>query len=100
MVVKTKKLLAGMLCTALLLLSGCGAASEDAKEEADLQKITVGEVAHSIFYAPGYVAMSLGYFEEEGLEIDLINLQGADKVMSALISDEIQIGLMGPEAPN
>lgn len=52
MVVKTKKLLAGMLCTALLLLSGCGAASEDAKEEADLQKITVGEVAHSIFYAP------------------------------------------------
>lgn len=95
---KTKKLLAGMLCTALLLLSGCGAAGEGAKEEADLQKITVGEVAHSIFYAPGYVAMSLGYFEEEGLEIDLINLQGADKVMSALISDEIQIGLMGPEA--
>lgn len=42
--------------------------------------------------------MSLGYFEDEGLDIDLINLQGADKVMSAMITDEIQIGLMGPEA--
>ena len=64
-----------------------------------LQQITVGEVAHSIFYAPSYAAMSLGYFEEEGLDIDLVNLQGADKVMTALITDEIQIGLAGPEEP-
>lgn len=94
---KQKKWIAALLCAALFLFSGCGAA-EPQKETAELQKITVGEVAHSIFYAPGYVAMSLGYFSEEGLEIDLINLQGADKVMSALISDEIQVGLMGPEA--
>lgn len=42
--------------------------------------------------------MELGYFADEGLAVDLVNLQGADKVMSALITDEIQIGLMGPEA--
>ena len=94
---KQKKWMAALLCAALLLFSGCGA-TEPQKDAAELQKITVGEVAHSIFYAPGYVAMSLGYFADEGLEIDLINLQGADKVMSALISDEIQVGLMGPEA--
>ena len=92
---KTKKLVAGLLCTAMVLFTGCSTAENS---EQEVQKITVGEVAHSIFYAPGYAAMSLGYFEEEGLEVDLINLQGADKVMSALISDEIQVGLMGPEA--
>ena len=90
-----KKRLAACLCGALVLLSGCGAANT--QEEA-LQKVTVGEVTHSVFYAPQYAAMELGYFEEEGLTIDLVNLQGADKVMSALISDEIQIGLAGPEA--
>lgn len=92
---KTKKLVAGLLCTAMVLFTGCSTAENS---EQEVQKITVGEVAHSIFYAPGYAAMSLGYFEEEGLEVDLINLQGADKVMSALISAEIQVGLMGPEA--
>ncbi|MBE6111492.1 MAG: hypothetical protein E7195_00560 [Peptococcaceae bacterium] len=89
-----------MLCMAMVLFAGCGTGTEPQEEpEQQLQKVTVGEVAHSIFYAPGYAAMSLGYFEEEGLEVDLINLQGADKVMSALISDEIQVGLMGPEEP-
>ena len=96
---KAKKTIAGLLCAALILFSGCGTTAEtQSKPETALQNVTVGEVAHSIFYAPGYAAMSLGYFEEEGLRVDLINLQGADKVMSALISDEIQVGLMGPEA--
>lgn len=98
---RVKKLTAGLLCASMVLFAGCGSKAAqqtagDAKQP--LEKVTVGEVAHSIFYAPGYAAMSLGYFEEEGLEVDLINLQGADKVMSALISDEIQVGLMGPEA--
>lgn len=91
-----KKWMAGLLCTGLLLFSGCGTANQG--EEAPLQEITLGEVTHSIFYAPQYVAMELGYFADEGLAVDLVNLQGADKVMSALITDEIQIGLMGPEA--
>ncbi len=61
-------------------------------------KITIAEVAHSVFYAPQYVAMELGYFEEEGLEVDLFNANGADKVMAALLSGDAQVGLMGPEA--
>lgn len=97
---KTKKLVAVLLCCSVLAVgAGCGnGVDKNLETEKSLQKITVGEVAHSIFYTPSYVAMSLGYFEEEGLEIDLINLQGADKVMTAMISDEIQIGLAGPEA--
>ena len=98
-----RKVMAGMLCSAVLLTgTACGNQvqenTNDEQQVQELQKITVGEVAHSIFYAPSYAAMSLGYFEEEGLEVDLINLQGADKVMTAMISDEIQIGLAGPEA--
>lgn len=98
-----RKVMAGMLCSAVLLTgTACGNQVQeninDEQQVQELQKITVGEVAHSIFYAPSYAAMSLGYFEEEGLEVDLVNLQGADKVMTAMISDEIQIGLAGPEA--
>ena len=98
-----RKVMAGMLCSAVLLTgTACGNQvqenTNDEQQVQELQKITVGEVAHSIFYAPSYAAMSRGYFEEEGLEVDLVNLQGADKVMTAMISDEIQIGLAGPEA--
>lgn len=63
-----------------------------------LQKITVSEVTHSIFYAPQYVAINLGYFEEEGLDIELINSGGADKVMTAVLSNDVEIGFAGPEA--
>ncbi|MBQ8749881.1 MAG: ABC transporter substrate-binding protein [Clostridia bacterium] len=61
-------------------------------------KIRLNEVTHSIFYAPLYVAINNGYFEDEGLEIELTNGGGADKVMTALVSGEADIGLMGPEA--
>lgn len=85
----------GMCC-----LTGCSGdvTYESEKEEQKLQKITLAEVTHSVFYAPQYVAMSQGFFEEEGLEIDLVNTQGADKTMAALISEDADIGLMGPEA--
>ncbi|MGE5495438.1 MAG: ABC transporter substrate-binding protein [Burkholderiales bacterium] len=62
------------------------------------EKIVLNEVTHSVFYAPLYAAMSLGYFEEEGLEIELVNGGGADKSMTALLSGQADIGLMGPEA--
>ncbi len=62
-----------------------------------LIKVRVAEVAHSVFYAPQYVALELGYFEEEGLKIELINSNGADKVTAALLSRDVQIGLQGPE---
>jgi len=61
-------------------------------------KITICEVTHSVFYAPLYVSIELGYFVELGLDIKLVNGNGADKVMAALLSGDAQIGLMGPEA--
>lgn len=91
-----KKIISTVSATALGIccLTGC----ENETSENQLEKVTVAEVTHSVFYAPQYVAMSQGFFEEEGLKIDLINTQGADKTMSALISEEADIGLMGPEA--
>lgn len=64
----------------------------------DTVKITLNEVAHSIFYAPMYAAIENNYFEEEGLEIDLVCGFGADKTMTAVISGEADIGFMGSEA--
>lgn len=61
-------------------------------------KITVAEVTRSIFYAPMYVALNEGYFTDNGLDVTLITTPGADKTMSALLSKEAEIGLMGPEA--
>lgn len=68
------------------------------KENTDLTKITVAEVAHSIFYAPQYAAISEGYFEEEGLDIELVLTPGADAVMAAVLSGDVQIGFSGTEA--
>ena len=68
------------------------------KDEAKLAKVTLNEVAHSIFYAPQYVAIEEGYFKEEGLDLTLITGFGADKVLTALISGEADIGFMGAEA--
>jgi len=56
------------------------------------------EVTHSVFYAPQYVAVTEGFFEEEGLLVEIIDGKGADKTMAALLSDQVQIGFMGPEA--
>lgn len=63
-----------------------------------LQEITISEVTHSVFYAPQYVSINLGFFEEEGLKVELINSAGADKVMTAVLSNDVEIGLAGPEA--
>ena len=68
------------------------------KEETKLIKVTLNEVAHSIFYAPQYVAIEEGYFKEEGLDLTLVTGFGADKTMTAVISGEAEIGFMGAEA--
>lgn len=89
-----KKIICGMLAGSLVLasLTGCR------KEESGKTPVTLNEVAHSIFYAPQYAAIELGYFDEEGLELTLVNGGGADKVMTALVSKEADIGFMGSEA--
>ena len=81
-------------CLAVLLLLplwGCGRSS-------GLTTVRVNEVTHSVFYAPQYVAMSLGFFEDEGLQVELTNGGGADKVMTAVVSGQSDIGLAGPES--
>lgn len=91
--------LASSLALSTVFITGC--ASSDPKESTDkkeLDKITIAEVTHSVFYAPQYAAITNGFFEEEGIEVDLLSTPGADKTMAALISGEAQVGLMGPEA--
>ena len=89
------KKICSLLLVATLLFScfGCG------KEDSDgLTKVTLNEVAHSIFYAPMYVAIEEGYFKEEGLKLDLVTGYGADNTMTALLTDEADIGFMGSES--
>ncbi len=69
-----------------------------AETDEELTPVTLNEVAHSIFYAPQYVAIELGYFEEEGIDLELVTGYGADKTMTAVISGNADIGFMGAEA--
>jgi len=92
-----------LLFSSLLVFSsfvGCG---NEAKESSlstsnKMTKVTLNEVAHSIFYAPMYVAIEAGYFAEEGIELTLVTGFGADKTMTAVLTDEADIGFMGSEA--
>ena len=88
-----KKLLTFFCVAALLLpvlLTGCGSGGATT--------VRLNEVTHSVFYAPQYVAMSLGFFADEGLNVELTNGGGADKVMTAVVSGSADIGLAGPES--
>ncbi len=89
-----KKIISSILLGSMVLasLAGCQ------KNASGLTPVTLNEVAHSIFYAPQYAAIELGYFKDEGIELTLVNGAGADKVMTALISKEADIGFMGSEA--
>ena len=80
-------LIIGIVCLPTLL-----------KKESKLKKLRVAEVAHSIFYAPQYIADSLGYFEEEGLDVEIILASGADKVTASVLSGDVEIGFCGSEA--
>lgn len=99
-----KRLLAIFLAVGItgVFVVSCLGKNESAKETTasgdSLQKVVLNEVAHSIFYAPMYVAIEEGYFEEEGIDLELVTGFGADKVMTAVISGEAQIGFMGSES--
>ena len=89
---KTVKLLlvAVLVICQVMAFTACG--------EKELVTVKLSEVTHSIFYAPQYAALNLGYFKEEGLSVELINGQGADKVMTAVLAGQADIGFSGPEA--
>ena len=86
-----KKLLILLMALVMTVfpLAACG--------NGDDNVIRINEVTHSIFYAPLYAAQNLGYFEEENLKIELTNGGGSDKSMTAVLSGDADIGLMGPE---
>jgi NitT/TauT family transport system substrate-binding protein len=66
-------------------------------KEKNLTKVKVAEVAHSVFYTPQYIAIKKGYFKDKGIDIDLTLTPGADKVASAVLSGDVQIGFCGSE---
>ena len=80
----------------LFILGGLFLINKD--KQTNLTKVKVAEVTHSIFYAPQYLAHSLGYFKEEGLDVEIILTPGADKVTAAVLSGDVQIGFCGSEA--
>ena len=90
-----KRLIAFGLVATLVITSLVGCTSKD---KDDSTKVVLNEVAHSIFYAPMYVAIEEGYFTEEGIDLELVCGFGADKVMTAVLSGEADIGFMGSES--
>ena len=95
-----KKLIIGFIAVILIALSVFFIYNNNFKKEvtSDLTTIQLNEVTRSIFYAPQYVAIANGFFEEEGLNIEITTGQGADKVMTAILAGQSDIGLCGPEA--
>ena len=87
-----KKTLLAALLAALMLVVLCACGKQETAT------VRLSEVTHSVFYAPQYVAMELGFFADEGLAIELTNGGGADKVMTAVVSGQSDIGLAGPES--
>ena len=87
-----KKAISVLMAVVLLALLCCACG------ETETTTVWLNEVTHSVFYAPQYVALELGFFEEEGLQIELANGGGADKVMTAVLTDQADIGLAGPES--
>lgn len=87
-----------MLLSAVFAAAGCGKDGDTAKGGDGKTKVVLNEVAHSIFYAPMYVAIEEGYFEDAGIELTLVTGFGADKTMTAVLTGEADIGFMGCES--
>lgn len=99
-----KRIVSVVIVMTLIVMSVSMAAckKQETKEAASVEKktekVVLNEVAHSIFYAPMYVAIEKGYFKEEGIDLELVTGFGADKTLTAVISNSAQIGFMGSEA--
>ncbi len=86
------------LLTVVLAFAITGCEGSKTGEGKNRQKVVLNEVAHSIFYAPMYVAIEKGYFEEAGIDLELVTGFGADKTMTAVLTDAADIGFMGSES--
>ena len=93
-----KKVFMYLFGVIIIFIIACSVLFNNKKEDKKLEKITLAEVAHTVFYAPMYVAIEEGYFEDVGIDIDLILTSGADKVTAAVLSGDAQIGFSGSEA--
>ena len=97
----SKKRIIYIIVIVLIVVLAVGifiATRQKGDSEGKLKTISVNEVTRSVFYAPQYVAINNGYFEENGMEIELSTGQGADAVMTAVLSGQCDIGFAGPEA--
>ncbi len=93
-----KIIVTAIICVMIIALAVTSIVLKSNKSENTLKTIRLNEVTRSVFYAPQYVAIANGYFEEVGLKIDLTTGQGADKVMTAVLAGQSDIGFAGPEA--
>lgn len=93
-----KKIIFSVVAFILILVIVVLSILNTQKKTSDLTKVKVAEVTHSMFYAPQYLAHKLGYFEEEGLDVEIITVPGADKVTAAVLSGDVQIGFCGSES--
>lgn len=93
-----KRIIISLICIVIAFMAIITFIKIQKNSENDLTKIKVAEVTHSAFYAPLYVAIENGYFKEEGIDIELLLTPGADKVASAVLSNDVQVGFAGPES--
>lgn len=87
-----------ILASIMLLIFSILYLNKEDKNNSNLTKVKLAEVTHSVFYAPLYVAIENGYFEEVGIDLELILTSGADKVAAAVLSNDVNIGFAGPES--
>lgn len=94
---KWSKISFSFLLISILMFSLIACNKDTAKEPKKLEKVRIAEVTRSIFYAPQYVALSKGFFKDEGLDVTLTTTPGGDKTMTALISGGADVALVGSE---
>ena len=92
-----KKIIIGIIIVIIMGIGVFFINKDITKTKNKLTKVKVAEVAHSIFYAPQYIALKKGYFKDEGLDVEIILTPGADKVATAVLSKDVQIGFCGSE---
>ena len=93
-----KKLFGYLFCLLLIFVMGCAYLFNFNKKDSSIKKITLAEVAHTIFYAPMYVAIEKDYFKDHNIDLDLVLANGADKVTAAILGGDADIAFCGSEA--